>query len=291
MIRPAESASVYEDSATGLRSQLQDALAAAKGHDRSRLESLIRQMEIPNYEAWFTKSYGQAKGESWAEPYGREMANRERDLEMALLEYETETGEFATRKVNDAPEPGMEAGMLSELQQPADIFYAGWKKRDSPPNSKDEPIGYFVFLEGRFRWDSTIVVLKLQQNDAQKNALPPTVSEAAGGPGGRSEGGKSNEVFRPGSNGVTYPRCIYCPDPGYPPQARSKHLEGTVVLTAVVEPDGTADNIELVKTSDPVFVANAMEAIRRWRFKPAVNAQGEPVPTKVPIEVTFRSLR
>lgn len=282
VIRPAESAGMYEDSAMGLRLQLQEALAAARGHDRARLESLIRQMEIPNSEAWFTKTYGQAKGESWAGPYARETANRERDLEAAFLEFGMEAGEFSTRKLNDTAER-MEAGMISELQQPADIYYAGWRKQGLPPSSKGELIGYFVFLEGRFRWDSTIVGLRVLE-EGRLSGYVPDIS-------GQSGSGKDDRVHRPGVNGVTYPTCVYCPDPHYPPQAREQGLDGVVVLSIVVEPSGTADNIELVKTSDPAFVDMAMEAVRQWRFKPAVDANSQPVATKVPVEMTFRTMR
>lgn len=283
---------MYENSAAGLLLRLQDALAAAKNHDRSRLEFLVRQMEIPNSAAWFTKSYGRAKGEGWAESYRRELANRERDLEVVFLEYGMEAGEFATHQVNNAPEPGMEAGMIAELQQPTDIFYAGWRKRESAPTSKDEPIGYFVFLEGRFRWDSTIVLLKIQQDETRNQ---PLVQGAAPGstqaPGVPTIVLKRDGVARPGANEAKYPICVYCPDPSYPPQARAKRLQGIVVLTAMVETDGTADNIELVKASDPVFVDFAIEAVKRWQFKPAIDGRGQPMAAKVPIEINFRSLR
>jgi len=46
-------------------------LGIAKKGDLEQLRSMIREMEIPDYESWFTKNFGQEKGESWAEPYGR----------------------------------------------------------------------------------------------------------------------------------------------------------------------------------------------------------------------------
>ena len=45
-------------------------LDVSKKGDKEQLQSLIRELEIPNYEGWFTKNFGQEKGESWAEPYG-----------------------------------------------------------------------------------------------------------------------------------------------------------------------------------------------------------------------------
>jgi len=32
----------------------------------------------------------------------------------------------------------------------------------------------------------------------------------------------------------------------------------------------------------------AIEAVRQWKFRPAVGPSGKSVPTQVPIEVTFR---
>ena len=40
---------------------------------------MIRDMEIPNYENWFTTTFGQEKGESWAEPYGELLQKNQRE--------------------------------------------------------------------------------------------------------------------------------------------------------------------------------------------------------------------
>jgi len=37
-----------------------------------------------------------------------------------------------------------------------------------------------------------------------------------------------------------------------------------------------------------VQVEKAIEAVRQWKFRPAVGPGGKSVPTQVPIEVTFR---
>ena len=287
--RSADTDTIYPDSAVGLRLQLRDALAAAREHDRPKLESLVRQMEIPSYKAWFVKTYGQVKGESWAVPYGRELPNRENDLVAAFMEFGMEAGDFATRKVNDAPAPGMEAGMIGELQQPVNVFYAAWKTRGLPLNSMDSPIGYFVYLDGRFRWDSTVVLIKIQQDQAQKNASPqPPLNESAPGPSSPPASGTHGDIDRPGSGGVGFPTCFYCPAPQYSELARKKGLEGRVVLQVIVQVDGTATDLQVVKSPSPELAEMAIEGVSKWRFNPARRADGEAVPVSVPIEVTFR---
>ena len=97
-------------------------------------------------------------------------------------------------------------------------------------------------------------------------------------------------VPRPGKGGVTYPSCVYCPDPHYTPKARAAHLEGTVRLQVVVGTDGSAHDIQLMKGIGQGLDEEAINAVEMWRFKPALGPDGQPIATIVPIEVTFRLL-
>jgi TonB family protein len=283
---PADSSSAYEDSTEGLRLQLQEILTAAKDHNRPKLESLTKQMQIPNYEKWFTTTFGQERGESWAEPYGNGIAENQEHFENLFMQMAEDDGEIYTRKVSDNPGPpgGMEAGLINSLQGPVDFFFASSKKRGSPQDSKGDPIGYFVFLDGKFRWDSTIVFMNIQPADVSDKSV------FQGGSSRQSAVGESNGPFHPGVGGVTYPSCTFCPDPEYTKEARAKRIEGTVVLQAVIQPNGRATNIVVVKTPDPGLAEKAVESVSRWRFKPARGEDHEPVAVIVPIEVTFRLL-
>lgn len=60
-------------------------LDVAKKGDKEQLQSLIRKLEIPNYETWFTKNLGQEKGESWAEPYGRWLTRNQSQFEDLMM--------------------------------------------------------------------------------------------------------------------------------------------------------------------------------------------------------------
>jgi protein TonB len=111
-----------------------------------------------------------------------------------------------------------------------------------------------------------------------------------GGLGPGSGGGTGGGAYHPGTNGVGYPSCVYCPDPKYSEEARKAKYQGTVVLQAVITPDGRATEIQVVKGPGLGLEEKAVEAVKQWRFKPANGPGGKPVPVVVPIEVTFRLL-
>jgi TonB family protein len=115
-------------------------------------------------------------------------------------------------------------------------------------------------------------------------------SGEGGGLGPGSGGGTGGGAYHPGTAGVGYPSCVYCPDPKYSEEARKAKYQGTVVLQAVITPDGRATEIQVVKGPGLGLEEKAVEAVKQWRFKPANGPGGKPVPVIVPIEVTFRLL-
>lgn len=64
--------------------------------------------------------------------------------------------------------------------------------------------------------------------------------------------------------------------PGYPAELRKAKIEGTVTVAFVVTEDGRVDDPRVEKSSRPEFEKYAIEAIRKWRFKPGMK-EGKPV--------------
>jgi len=85
-----------------------------------------------------------------------------------------------------------------------------------------------------------------------------------------------------------YPTCDKCPDPNYSEVARRKKIEGTFGFMATVSDQGQATQIASVNSIDPGLTASALQAVRSWRFKPAVGLDGKPIAVRVPVEFTFR---
>lgn len=77
-------------------------------------------------------------------------------------------------------------------------------------------------------------------------------------------------------------------DPKYPPELRNSHVDGEVILYAIIRKDGSVDSIQLVHSVDPHLDANAMEALAQWKFVPA-ERHGEPVDLEAVVHIPFRS--
>jgi len=77
-------------------------------------------------------------------------------------------------------------------------------------------------------------------------------------------------------------------DPKYPPELRTLHVEGEVILYAIIRKDGSVDSIQLVHSVDPLLDANAMEALAHWKFQPGAK-RGEPIDLEAVVHIPFRS--
>ncbi len=78
------------------------------------------------------------------------------------------------------------------------------------------------------------------------------------------------------------------PPPRYPPAALRRGDRGTVVVRVEVDANGAPNGVALVRRSGSRDLDRAaMEAVRRWRFKPAQN-NGQAVPASIEIPFDFK---
>jgi TonB family protein len=76
-------------------------------------------------------------------------------------------------------------------------------------------------------------------------------------------------------------------DPKYPPTLITERVTGEVILYAVIRRDGSVDSIQLVRGIDEQLDANAMRALRQWKFRPGAK-QGTPVDLEAIVHIPFR---
>jgi TonB family protein len=76
-------------------------------------------------------------------------------------------------------------------------------------------------------------------------------------------------------------------DPKYPPQMIKEHVEGQVILYAIIGKDGGVRNIQLVHSVEPELDKDAMEALAHWKFRPGTR-DGAPVELEAVIYIPFR---
>jgi len=95
-------------------------------------------------------------------------------------------------------------------------------------------------------------------------------------------------VFTVG-NGVTAPELISKIEPEYSEEARKARFSGSVLLSVIINTDGKAEEIHVVRGVGLGLDEKAIEAVQKWRFKPGKN-KGVPVKVRAEIEVNFRLL-
>jgi TonB family protein len=59
------------------------------------------------------------------------------------------------------------------------------------------------------------------------------------------------------------------------------------MITLIVDAQGVPQNVRVLRALGKGLDEKAMEAVRRYRFKPAMN-DGKPVPVMITVEVNFR---
>jgi TonB family protein len=90
-------------------------------------------------------------------------------------------------------------------------------------------------------------------------------------------------------NGTSAPSVLSKVDPQYTEEARTAKYRGSVLLSIVVNSQGQADNIAVVRSLGMGLDEKAIEAVQQWRFRPGTN-NGVPVNVRAQIEVNFNLL-
>jgi protein TonB len=73
--------------------------------------------------------------------------------------------------------------------------------------------------------------------------------------------------------------------PVYPQIAKTAHVQGTVILHAVIAKDGSVQELQYV-SGPPLLMKSAMDAVRQWRYQPTL-LNGEPVEVDTTVSVIF----
>jgi protein TonB len=84
---------------------------------------------------------------------------------------------------------------------------------------------------------------------------------------------------------VQQARMIRQVQPVYPPIAKTAHVQGSVILHAIIAKDGTIQELQYV-SGPPLLMKSAMDAVKEWRYAPTL-LNGEPVEVDTTISVIF----
>jgi TonB family protein len=183
-----------------------------------------------------------------------------------------------------------------------------------PPKVEPDPITppqLAVLDRPRLATDAAIAAppdVKLPENAAMPNlgvGKSYNVSLASSGPGlhggigtgagggvgpGNGPGwglGSENGVYVPGRAGVTPPIPIVAPEAEFSDEARQQKYQGICLVSLIVDARGFPQNLHVVRRLGMGLDEKAMEAIGKYRFRPAMK-DGMPVASLITVEVDFR---
>jgi periplasmic protein TonB len=160
-------------------------------------------------------------------------------------------------------------------------------------------------LEVPVKIPQKVAMVREPMPNADASSAPPATGGVVGGVAGGVQGGTIGGVMggvlnsvgssvpklaAPNrvkvSSGVTQGLLMRQVKPEYPTQARSSHIEGTVVLEAVVGKDGKVKQVRVV-SGQPMLAQAAEKAVRQWQYKPYM-LNGQPVEIDTTINVNFK---
>jgi protein TonB len=91
------------------------------------------------------------------------------------------------------------------------------------------------------------------------------------------------------STGVATGLLVSKVTPVYPDGAKAGHIQGAVILHALISKEGAVGNLQFV-SGPPELAPSAIEAVKQWRYKPYL-LNGRPVEVETQIQVNFTLVR
>jgi TonB family protein len=91
-----------------------------------------------------------------------------------------------------------------------------------------------------------------------------------------------------GERGVTHPVCLQCPPALYSYPALMKRVQGNITIDAIISKDGYASDVKILGSLGYGLDEQAMKAVRTWQWKPAQDANGNPIVAHQTVVITFR---
>ena len=118
---------------------------------------------------------------------------------------------------------------------------------------------------------------------ARAAASAPAYGNGYGpGYGGNTGGG----VYQIGGR-VSAPVPIFQPEAEFSDEARRAKYQGVCIIALIVDAQGNPQNVHVIRTLGMGLDEKAMEAVRRYKFKPAMKDGKTPVPMMITVEVDF----
>jgi TonB family protein len=125
--------------------------------------------------------------------------------------------------------------------------------------------------------------------------VPATLTSAQPMVDGAGLGSAQQDPIKPSANGlyrigggVSAPVPLISPEAEFTVEARRAKYQGVCLVSLIVDAEGTPQNPRVIRGLGMGLDEKALEAVRKYKFKPALKDGRTPVPVMITIEVNFR---
>jgi periplasmic protein TonB len=145
----------------------------------------------------------------------------------------------------------------------------------------------------------TIIPKKIVETASDIGAAAPSISDMSGVAGGTGDVFGASlgappppppAAVRPKgpiriSTGMKEPRLLSAPPVVYSPIAKSAHVEGTVLLDAVIDEQGNVTQVRVI-SGPALLLASALKAVSERKYEPTI-LDGQPVAIRLNVTIQF----
>jgi TonB family protein len=243
----------YPESPDGLKKLIEDIFGTIKSGNSEKASLYFLSLTIPDHNAWFVKTFGPAEGPRLETKYEELLPQAPNHIrqtfEYALKDARTDVGVSVLQKPAETSS-GLGRATIEAMVQPTPLYIV---VGTSPQQRFPVHIGEFIYVDGAFRY--------LDQQVSQALSSAPPLRIRVGG----------------NVQGKNIIRQVMAQ---YPKEARSKHIQGTVVLHVVIDRDGSMLEVQPVMGPEELRKA-AVDAVKQWRYEPTL-LNGEAVQVDPP---------
>lgn len=265
---PAASSPSYKPSSGGLKDQIKEILEAHKKNQADVLSEKVKVLVLPVGTTWFSDVFGDQLGGRLKDDYERRRAAFARTLEANLVSsFNSKMTDIEVIELkNDCEEQARDEQYPVLLaRKKKEALYEVRLGRGNVYQS----YSLFAYVDGAFRFIDMPLV-----NSFSPPRSNPSESPASETPRRIRVGGSVQQAM-----------LLHTEPPVYPEKAKSRGLQGTVRLAAIIAKDGSVQNVQVVKGH--CFLADsAVYAVKKWRYRPTL-LEGKPVEVVTTVDVVF----
>jgi TonB family protein len=251
----------YPDSPKGLQDFLEVVLAAIKANDKPKIDSLWQSAQLPGHAAWFARLFGDKEGAVLEAAYTRQLGSsasqpgRTYQFVAGLDTFKFVILPLAQAAVS-RPDSWAKLILLS-MKAPVSGYRA---EAIGPAGAASYMLGYFIYVEGGFRWIDESVFSAL--SIARISTTLPYISAL-----------EAQMLLLQSAPPVT------------PPLVRKAGISNTVMLDVIIDALGQVRSASIL-SGDLVLGNAARAAVLGWRYHPYIQ-NGRPVDVETTVTVTF----